>query len=155
MAYLAYIHGSRGLMWYAYTDSSGFFAPDFSETWEYMKSLAAEFQDMSPVLLSDKAPEEVEMTVVLPPGHLDPAGNPAIHFIMMAHSRKRYLIAVNAATDEDVTAQFRIPDLEMGSVKEIFIGGISGERSLQLTSPMTFSDSFGVFDTHIYEIEIN
>lgn len=155
MAYLAYIHGSRGLMWYAYSSGGTYFALDFPEAWEYMKSLAAEFEALSPVLLSYDAPEDVEMHVIEPPEHTDPAGNPAIHSIMKAHGGKRYLIAVSAATDRTVIAEFRIPDLEMTSVKEIYVGSAPDERPLQLTSPTTFSDSFDVFGTHIYEIEIN
>ena len=156
MAYLAYIHGSRGLMWYAYhCSSSQFFAPDFPETWGYMKSLAAEFEAMSPVLLSYNAPENVEISVIEPPEHTDPAGNLAIHFIMKTYDGKRYLIAVNAATDETVIVEFRIPDLEMTSVKEICTGNAPSERPLRLTNTKTFSDTFDVFDTHIYEIEIN
>jgi len=62
---------------------------------------------------------------------------------------------VNSAIDKTIFAQFGIPDLEILSVKEICVGINFGERPLQMTSPTTFSDSFEVFDTHIYEIEIN
>jgi hypothetical protein len=146
MAYLAYVHGTRGMMWYAYGGSS-YQAEDFPEQWEFMKRLAKEFETMAPVLLSDDASEKVLMRVTMPPDHKDRAGNPAIHCAVKSYDGKRYLITVNAAR-EPVQAAYRV-SVPIASVKEI-----PGDRVLTVGSKSTFFDTYRPFGVHVYEIEL-
>ncbi|MFH0798802.1 MAG: hypothetical protein V2A66_01330, partial [Pseudomonadota bacterium] len=64
MAYLVYIHGTRGIMWYAYgCGATKYRSEDYPEQWEYMKKLASvrpkmyfglEFpEDRAKILLED------------------------------------------------------------------------------------------------------
>ena len=144
MAYLAYIHGTRGMMWYAY-GSSDYDSKNFPEQWEAMKALAKEFETMSPVLLGKDAEEKVLMRVVNPPNQKDRAGNPAIHFLMKEHEGKLYLITVNAAK-EPVRAAFRVA-APLESVVEI-----PARREVTVSGRQMFGDSYKGFDVHVYEI---
>lgn len=147
MAYLAYIHGTRGMMWYAFGSSDYGEATEYPEHWEDMKRLAGEIQEMTPVLLSDDAPEETQVRVVTPPNHVDSAGNPAVHHTLKAHDGKRYLLTVNAA-HVPVQAAFRIA-ARVESIREIH-----EDRQLDIVRSNMFADEFIPHGVHIYEIEV-
>jgi len=146
MAYLAYIHGTRGIMWYAY-EHGPYHSENHPEQWESLKKLAKEFETMSPVLLSDDASEKVLMRVTAPLDKQDRAGNPAVHYLMKDHGGRRYLITVNAAR-EPVQAVFRI-DAAVQSIKEKPEG-----RPVPIVRRSDFADSYQPFGVHIYEIEL-
>lgn len=149
MAYLVYVHGTRGVMWYAYGHGGGKYqSKDHPEGWEPMKKLAKEFEAMSPVLLSPDATEPVAMQVVAPRNRQDSAGNPAIHYLMKTHQGKRYLIAVNG-TKETVQAAFRIT-AAIESIREIPDG-----RTIELTGRGMFADTFADYGVHVYEIALH
>jgi len=146
MAYLTYVHGTRGMMWYAYGCST-YDSKQFPEQWEAMKALAKEFEKLSPVLLADDAPEDVRVQVIAPPNHRDRFGNPAVHYLMKAPGDERYLIAVNAAK-EPVQAAFRIAGM-LRTVTEVPQG-----REIKLSGRQGFVDTFQGFDVHVYRLQL-
>jgi hypothetical protein len=147
MAYLAYIHGTRGMMWYAFGSSDYGEATDYPEQWEDMKRLAGEFKAMTPILLSDDGTEEVLVRAMTPPGQVDRAGNPAIHYLLKAHDGNRYLLAANAAK-EPVQAAFRV-GVRVKSVREMH-----EDRQLDVVRGTGFVDNFDSRGVHVYEIAI-
>jgi hypothetical protein len=147
MAYLSYIHGTRGMMWYAYGSSDYGEAPDYPEQWEDMKHVAGEFAPLLPMLLSDDAPEKVQMRVVAPPNQRDRYGNPAIHYTMKSHDGKRYLITANAAA-KTVRAAFRIAG-RVNSVREIH-----EDREVDVVGSQGFIEEFQPRSAHVFELTI-
>jgi hypothetical protein len=87
MTYLALVHGAKGLVYWCYYNLR--MLPQYEEMWGWMKRIAAEVKELSPVLLS---PDD------LGAARLSPA-NDAIHTKLRRYEGREVLIAVNSGQD--------------------------------------------------------
>jgi hypothetical protein len=107
-AYVAIIHGAKGLMWYGGSVSGGLFLAPEEGHWDDLKKLAHELHELEPVLLSPN---------VDPPTFM-PAKAPISACIRQAKDRTVLLAANRGATAVEVT--FSSPKIKAGSLKEHF-----------------------------------
>ena len=93
-AYLALIHGAKGLMWYGGSVTGGLFLAPEEGHWPQLKKLVRELRDQSVVFMS--ASDEAATWVA--PGDAPVSG------VVKRTTRRRVLIAVNRSPDPvDVT----------------------------------------------------
>jgi uncharacterized ParB-like nuclease family protein len=62
MTYLALVHGAKGIIYWAHT-ASRYYIRDYPDHWAYMKRLAGELHDLSPVLLTPSVDGAVTLSV--------------------------------------------------------------------------------------------
>ncbi|MCE5237452.1 hypothetical protein LLH23_03060 [bacterium] len=87
MTYLALAHGAKGLVYWCYYNLR--MLPQYQEMWGWMKQIAAEVKELSPVLM---APDD------LGPARFTPAAAP-LHTKVKRYRGHEYLIAVNAGQE--------------------------------------------------------
>jgi len=87
MTYLALVHGAKGIIYWAHT-ASKYYIRDYPDHWAYMKKLAGEMHDLTPVLLT---PDSQVM-----PG-LEPKDAP-VDIMVKQLGGETYVFAVNHDT---------------------------------------------------------
>lgn len=130
-AYLALIHGAKGLMWYGGSVTGGLYLAPEEGHWNDLKALATELKQMAPILQSPSIapptfhPAEAPLSVALKrtPGHLV------------------LIVANRGATAVDVT--FALPKLAVAAIPVLF-----ENRTVAATA--TLRDHFGPYAVHIY-----
>ncbi len=107
-AYIAIIHGAKGLMWYGGSVTGGLFLSPEEGHWDDLKKLARELRDLEPVLLSPSAPAPT----------ISPAKAPVSACIRQSKDRTVLFAANRGASAIDVTIES--PLIRGGSVKQHF-----------------------------------
>lgn len=133
MTYLALVHGAKGIIYWAHT-ASKYYIRDYPEHWAYMKKLAGELRDLSPVLL----------TSTLPAPAFEPADAP-IDTMMKVSGGSLYVFAVNHDKAAHKVA-FRLPKAARPGVEVLF-----EKRSVAVQAD-SFADDFAPLEVHVYKL---
>jgi hypothetical protein len=163
-AYMAIIEGAKGLMWWSLGDNALDTACRNATTWcaqrtdlmTQLKSVVSELAALEPVLLMPDSPALGNVvTSVRQSTPAAPAVATTSIRTMVKHDEvtgKNYLFAYNTTpyynagvTTPSVTVQFTLPSTP-GSIT------VYGENR-SITASATFSDTFGPFAAHVYEIQ--
>jgi hypothetical protein len=133
-AYIALLHGAKGLMWYGGSVTGGLYlAPDEGH-WNDLKKLATELKELSPVLMAPSQPA--------------PTFAPATVSLSVALKRavgRTVLIAVNRGTTA-IDVSFSLPNLQSAPLPVL-----SENRTVTITDGV-LRDHFEPFAVHIYEL---
>jgi hypothetical protein len=149
-AYIAIIHGAKGLMWYGgYVHGGIFNAKDVKEPkdardpkdvedaeghWDYLKKLARELNDLSPVLLAPS----IEMSKFQP-------DNALISVCLKQTGDRLVLLAANRGA-EAVEVTFSSPKFKKGSAKVL-----SEDREVKISGG-ELRDKFESYGVHVYQL---
>lgn len=131
MTYLSLVHGAKALIYYCYYDMR--VLPQYPEMWAWMKDIAGEVKELSPVLL---APEDLGAVKVTPKCA-------AIHTKLKVCDGRRYLMAVNP-NETPCRVKFHLP----GARKAVVL---FEERSI-LSTGRGFMDDFEPLGVHVYDL---
>ncbi len=134
-AYLAVIHGAKGLMWYGGSVTGGLFLAPAEGHWEDLKRVVGELAAMSAVLMGDGDP----------PPEVLPAGSPVAAAIKRGGGR-RLLFAANssyAAADTELV----VPGLCDAAVT------VFGEDRTVRAAGGRLRDRFEPLAVHVYELD--
>lgn len=133
MMYQAVAHGCKGFLWYTYAHDQPYTHPELSMGIPF---LSREACDLKPAILAPDASDAV--TVECPrPGHM--------HVALRRVGTHTYIIAVNTATEpEEVTFRLQQPTERLHVMSE--------GRQMD-ASDGAFSDTFGIYGTHIYSTD--
>jgi len=136
-AYLALIHGAKGIMYYVGSGSQGFGILNRPEegNWEYLKQLAAELRLMAPVFMAADAQGDVAVIPETAP----------VSFRLKQTPEGSVLLAVNRM-DQPVQVSFRLPETREGPARVRF-----EDRSLGIHEGR-LADAFQPFGVHVYEL---
>jgi hypothetical protein len=132
-AYLAIIHGAKGLMWYGGSVTGGLFLDPAAGHWEDLKALARELRDLEPVLETHSQP---------PPTIL-PTDAPVSVTLKHVPGRRVLLSANRSLSTVEVT--LIIPDPVSGEVIA------RGENRTIAVSEGRVHDRFAPLEVHVYE----
>ncbi len=135
MTYLALTHGAKGIIYWAHT-ASRYYIRDYPEHWEYMKKLAGELRDLSPVLL----------TTSLPAPAFEPASAP-LSTMMKVHDGSIYVFAVNRDKAPHKIA-FRLPKAAQPKGEVLF-----EKRSISAENGV-LTDEFDALEVHVYRLPV-
>ena len=129
--YRSIIEGAKGFQfWSWYHDYAN---PNFNPAaWEMLRALAGEMSYLHDVLVSEEKPEAV-VTVA----------EKNISLKTLSHKNNIFIIATNDSSDK-VKAHFSVKGTK---TKQFFV--LSENRSVNLVKDK-FTDTFGLFDVHIY-----
>jgi hypothetical protein len=130
-SYLSVIGGVKGMLWWVWP-------PRDHDNWVQLKSLAREFQKLSPVLL--EAPQDYQVV------HAASAAAESVQALVQEHAGKTYLVTANASPGE-VIATFELPLKAAGRANVWF-----EQRGLDMRDGR-FSDRFEGYARHVYELE--
>ena len=138
MAYLAIVHGAKGLLYYCYYDMR--VLPQYKHMWSEMKKIAAEVKSISPELMSGDDLGEI-LYSALPKAD--------VHSKVLRYKGHYYLIAVNAG-DSSCHVTFDTKSVHIPSgyhVSAMFENSRSclGYKSGKLT------DDFKPYEAHVYD----
>lgn len=129
MAYLALIHGARGLGYFS-------FKPLYIPLWQAIGRLNREIAELSPVLFAPDAGRSVSVS---------PERTP-VHCRRKEHAGKTYLIAVNSVNSA-AEVEFALPGLKENTpIKVLF------EDRIVKSKAGGFADRFAGYTRHVYEI---
>ncbi|MHB8899379.1 MAG: carbohydrate binding domain-containing protein [Thermoguttaceae bacterium] len=132
-AWLALIHGARGLMWYGGSVTGGAFLNPTDAHWAELKQLAGQLRDLAPVLMSPSQAVTV-----------GPTDLPVDAAIKRANGRV-VLLAVNRGP-EACTARLEVGELAAGTVR------VLGEnRDVEVEAGL-LSDRYEAYGAHAYEL---
>jgi len=133
-AYLALIHGAKGLMWYGGSVTGGLFLSPKEGDWDSLKGLARELNGLSQVLMA-------------PPAPLPAVSSPSVSAAMKSAGGRRLIFAVNrSAATLEVT--LRVPASPTAAV-------VIGEGRSVTVSAGEIRDRFGPYATHVYELGVS
>jgi hypothetical protein len=133
MTYLALVHGARGVIYWAHS-ATKYNIRDYPDHWEYMKKLAGELRDLSPVLL--EAPSTLKVEVAPPEAPIDTA--------VREHAGDHYVIAVNREpTTCSVTMS--LPGITLARPAEVMFEGRLADHA-----GGSWSDEFEPLAVHVY-----
>jgi hypothetical protein len=132
-AYLALIHGARGLMWYGGSVTGGLFASVKDGDWEALKALAGELRSLSPVLMAPGIPSPVS-----------PSAAP-VSAALKQEGGRRVLIAVNRGP-APVEVALKVP-VPAGTA------AVLGENRTVEVKNGEIRDRFAAYGTHLYELK--
>ena len=131
-AYLAVIHGAKGLMWYGGSVTGGLFLSPKEGDWEALKRLATELHGLSDVFMSPDA----QTPKLLPE-------NAKVSAVIKRTPERTVLLAVNrAATSAEVTFQ-----LPAGGDEPVTV---LGEGRTVKRDGTALRDRFEAYGTHVY-----
>ena len=133
-AYIAIAHGARGLMWYGGSVTGGLYLNVKDGHWDYLKILARELRDLSPVLLSE----------TLPAPQFLPANAPVSVTLKRGAGRLILIAANRGATPLELT--LTSPMLKSGPARVL-----TEERTVQSTGDK-LPDHFDPYAVHVYEL---
>lgn len=136
-AYLAVIHGAKGLMYYVGSGSGGNGILNKPEegNWEYLKSLATELRSMAPVFMS---PDDKEAVTVAPAD--------ALLSVRLKNADGRRILLAASRSDQPIKAAMKIASLPAGDVTVRF------ENRTLTSSKGEFPDEFSPYAVHVYEL---
>ena len=149
MTYQSIIHGGAGVMYYVYrgaVDSK--YIKTNPSLWVYMKSLAAELRDLSPVILSVDSARQVT------------CNEPTVDFILKHYNGREYLLTVNrdyqysGGTYSGIShngVTFTLSPGNAATVKAVYEFS-GGDRVLTVSGGSQFTDDFAPYEVHVYEI---
>jgi hypothetical protein len=132
-AYLAIIHGGKGLMWYGGSVEGGIFLHPEEGHWDEFKTLVRELHEMADVLASPNDP----------PPTFEPKDAP-ISVALKRSSRGHFLLAVNRG-DRPVAVTFALPWVS----SEI---RVEGEDRVVRAHGKDLTDRFTGYATHVYRL---
>jgi hypothetical protein len=131
-AYIALLHGAKGLMWYGGSVQGGAYLNVEESNWDYLKKLAAEMKDMAPVFMAPAQPAP----------KFSPPDAPVSVMLKKAGERT-VLIAVNrGAKPVEVT-------FEAAGVK----AKVLFENRDVAMSTGKLTDKFDAYAVHVYELK--
>lgn len=135
MAWQCITEGATGLIFYSWRDIHRNPDVPFETQWERLKRIAAEVDQMAPILLSiDSAPTGDKIVADLPVG---------VHLLVKSHQGKLYVFSVNdGTTDATIAFKLKIPQA---------IRVLGEDRTIAPTTD-GFSDTSEKLSVHIYEI---
>jgi hypothetical protein len=133
-AYIAIIHGAKGLMWYGGSVEGGIYIDPKEGNWEYLKKLAHELNGLSAVFMAEtlEAPK------------FSPADAPISVGVKRAADRV-VMMAVNRGA-KDAELRFDVGGLRDGKVKVLQEG-----REVEVSGGKLV-DRFKEYETHVYEL---
>ncbi|MBN1899797.1 hypothetical protein JW926_00560 [Candidatus Sumerlaeota bacterium] len=135
MTYLALIHGAKGIIYWAHT-ASRYYIRDYPEHWNFMKRLAGELRDLSPVLLSmEKAPVLQVLPDTVP-----------LDTMVKKSGGGLYVFAANRES-APCNANFKIQD----GVSSVNMEVLFENRRLKIESG-GWKDSFAPLAVHVYKL---
>lgn len=145
MAYAAIVHGARGLSFCCYRfDYAGEYGPPEKEDvgpeanpdqWSRIRDVTRELRAVSPILDAPNARQAVRVE----------SERGKIELLLKKYRKRLYLFALNARA-EPTSATFRLPR----SIAQVKV--LDESRSIA-PSDVSFQDSFGDYQVHIYEIQ--
>ncbi len=135
MTYLALVHGAKGIIYWAHT-ASKYYIEDYPEHWSYMKKLAGEMRDLTPVLLTPNAERTVKVATE----------QPVIDTMVKEIGGQVYLFAVNREPGE-YKASFTLAGIKHGKPAEVLFEG----RQVQTTAGV-WADNFKPLEVHVYKL---
>jgi hypothetical protein len=133
-AYIAIIHGAKGLMWYGGSVTGGLFLAPEEGHWDDLKKLVKELRGLSPEFMSP--------TVDRP--KVSPAG--ALISVCIKESPDRLVMLAANRGPEAVEVTFSSSRLKAGPAKVI-----SENREVK-TSTGALRDTLGPYVVHVYEL---
>lgn len=143
--WMSIIHGSRGIDYFIHGksntpkfDSIALLRPENAERLEAVKNINREILELAPIINSTQQEDTVKMH--------DAEGTAHVDFMTRVYHEALCLFAV-AMRDEATRKTFSIDNWQNGSVKVI-----GEDRTIPLQNGK-FTDSFGGYATHLYEIK--
>ncbi|HEV2294501.1 MAG TPA: carbohydrate binding domain-containing protein [Tepidisphaeraceae bacterium] len=134
-AYIALIHGAKGLMWYGGSVNGGAYLSPEESNWDDLKKLAGELNEMGPVFMGK--------TQAAPT--FSPADAPLSVMLKRVGDDRLVLIAANrGSTPVDVT--FQSPALKAGQAKVLY------ENRSRAATAGGLADTFEPYAVHVYEL---
>ncbi|MBA3273626.1 MAG: hypothetical protein H0T11_07115 [Chthoniobacterales bacterium] len=135
-AYLAIIHGAKGLMWYGGSVTGGMYAKLEEAHWPELKAIVRELRDLSPTFMGE--------TMESPP--FEPGDAKLSVMLKRSPEGRLILLAVNrAAKPVDVTIKLR-------DIEDADIAVLSEKRSVSIMSS-GLRDHFDPYAVHVYEVK--
>jgi hypothetical protein len=135
-AYIALIHGAKGLMWYGGSVTGGLYLKPDEGNWEYLQQLVAELRDLSPVLIGETfatprtQPADAPMSVAIKQG-----------------GKRTVLLAVNRG-DAPLDVTITSSNLLLNTGANV----LTENRSVTIDGG-TIRDHFEPYAVHVYEIK--
>jgi hypothetical protein len=134
-AYIALLHGAKGLMWYGGSVQGGVYLNVEESNWDYLKKLAAEMKDMSPVFM---APAQAAPTFSPP--------DAPVSVMLKKAGERTVLIAVNRGA-KPIEVTFDSPAIHAGAAKVLY------ENRDVSTGSQKLADKFEPYAVHVYELK--
>jgi hypothetical protein len=133
-AYIAMIHGAKGLMWYGGSVTGGVYLNAEEGNWDYLKKLATEMKEMAPVFMgkTEAAPKFAPETAPIS--------------VMLKKAGDRVVLIVANRGAKPVELTFDAPAIKAGSAKVLFENRAVAATSGQL------KDAFEPYAVHVYEL---
>lgn len=138
-AYLSIIHGVKGIFFYGGSGlgkAAGLFNKPAESHWDYVKQLAGELRDFSPVIMAPSAAEKLQLT---------PSGSP-VDFTTRELDGKAYLIAANKS-GQSQKARWQGDLLRGKKAVTLF-----EDHPVQVDGD-SLSDTFPPYAAHVYRLE--
>ncbi|MDQ3439694.1 MAG: hypothetical protein M3478_05030, partial [Planctomycetota bacterium] len=134
-AYVALIHGAKGLMWYGGSVTRGAYLNVEESSWAYVQKLAGELNQMAPVFMgkAEVAPK------------FSPADAPISVMLKRAEDGRLVLIAANRGA-KPIDVAFELPALKEGPAKVLY-----EDRNVAATVGKV-ADTFDPYAVHVYEL---
>lgn len=136
MTYLALVHGAKGIIYWAHT-ASRYYIRDYPDHWAYMKKLAGELHDLSPVLLTPDVARVVG---------LEPKDAP-IDTMVKRLNGQTYVFAVNHE-NKAVKAKLSLPESKASAPADVLF-----EQRTVPVSDGSWQDDFKPLEVHVYRVE--
>ncbi len=135
MTYLALVHGAKGIIYWAHT-ASKYYIRDYPDHWAYMKRLAGEMHDLTPVLLT---PDSQVMPTI------EPKDTP-IDIMVKKLSGETYVFAVNHDT-KPCTMKLSLPGMTASAPVEVLF-----EKRSVAAEKGVWQDDFKPLEVHVYKV---
>lgn len=136
MTYLALVHGAKGIIYWAHT-ASKYYIRDYPDHWAYMKKLAGELHDLSPVLLTPDADVKVSLS----------PQNAPVDTMVKRLNGKTYVFTVNHDA-KACTARISLPGSNASRPVEVLFE----QRSVNVEKG-SWTDDFKPLEVHVYRVE--
>lgn len=135
MTYLALVQGAKGIIYWAHT-ASKYYIRDYPDHWAYMKRLAGEMHDLTPVLLT---PDSEVMPA------LEPKDAP-VDLMVKKLGGETYVFAVNHDT-KACTVKLSLPGMTASSLVEVLF-----ETRSVAAADGAWQDDFKPLEVHVYKV---
>ena len=127
--YLELIHGTKGIGYYA---SDNAYLTATKPIWDTFIALFREMKQLSPVLLSESPPQQLE------------TNDPALHLLLKEHRGKLYMLAANK-TKTELSVSFDVSSLRPDSTVKVLF-----EKRKLKTAGTQFRDTLAGYATRVY-----
>jgi hypothetical protein len=135
-AYLAIIHGAKGLIYYTGGGTGGVQNARQEGHWESLKAVVSELRDMSPVLVASDSPVSVTCSPSTAP----------VSLRVKNHAGEPVLLAANRS-DQPADIEFKTPIVKDGQQVNVRFEG----RRIR-ASEGGFRDTFTGYGVHVYDL---